>query len=147
MDTRTFRYNTPQEGVVFVFGSNTHGRHGRGAARDALTHYDAIIGLGEGPTKYTYALPTCKWTPHLVPMELEEIQEAVEQFRAYVVEHPELAFQLTPVGCGLAGYHHKQIAPMFEDFPSNCWLPEEWMSYLGMERSYWRSKWKRRFLP
>ena len=31
------------------------------------------------------------WIPHLVPMELEEIQEAVERFRVYVVEHPELA--------------------------------------------------------
>ena len=46
----------------------------------------------------------------------------------YANEHPELQFEVTRIGCGLAGYKDEQIAPFFTGAPSNCQLPEEWWS-------------------
>jgi hypothetical protein len=44
--------------VVFVFGSNLAGRHGRGAALEAAQKWGAVYGVGEGRTGDSYALPT-----------------------------------------------------------------------------------------
>ena len=47
-------------------------------------------------------------------------------FVGYAREYPELQFQVTAIGTGLAGYTHEQIAPMFDEAPGNCVLPVEW---------------------
>jgi len=44
--------------IVFVFGSNLAGRHGRGAALYALKHYGAVYGEGIGLQGNSYAIPT-----------------------------------------------------------------------------------------
>jgi hypothetical protein len=44
------------------------------------------------------------------------------------VENPDIIFEVTRIGCGLAGYKEKDIAPMFKDSPNNCELPEGWRS-------------------
>jgi hypothetical protein len=49
----------------------------------------------------------------------------VTWFLAYAWLHPELDFLVTPLGCGLAGYKPRQIAPMFCDPPDNVKLPAE----------------------
>jgi len=46
---------------IFVFGSNLAGRHGRGAAKDAMK-FGAIMGIGQGPMGQTYAIAN-KATP------------------------------------------------------------------------------------
>jgi hypothetical protein len=38
----------------------------------------------------------------------------------------DCTFQVTRIGCGLAGYTDAQIAPMFADAPVNCVLPDGW---------------------
>lgn len=43
----------PSPRAVFVFGSNTAGKHGGGAARVAWTRFGAAWGIGEGPTTWT----------------------------------------------------------------------------------------------
>lgn len=48
----------PDENVVFVFGSNPEGRHGKGAAKVAVDNFGAIYGQGEGLQGNAYALPT-----------------------------------------------------------------------------------------
>lgn len=35
-------------------------------------------------------------------------------------------FQVTRIGCGLAGYRDADIAPLFACAPANCHLPAEW---------------------
>jgi hypothetical protein len=47
-------------------------------------------------------------------------------FKEYARQHPELRFFVTRVGCGLAGYTDKVIAPMFKNAPANCELPPTW---------------------
>lgn len=115
--------------MIFVFGSNQAGRHGAGAAWFAYNHYGAQWGIGEGRMGTSYAIPTKTWK--LRPRPLEDIQRSAARFLRYATEHPELQFCVTPVGTGLAGYKHSDIAPMFEGAPDNCELPEEWNEVLG----------------
>ena len=56
---------------------------------------------------------------------LEGTTAAAYRFTIFAKEHPELKFFVTPVGCGIAGYSPKQIAPLFSDAASleNVFLP------------------------
>lgn len=118
----------PQDpNVVFVFGSNLAGVHGAGAALCARLNYGAEFGKGEGHHGRSYALPTKDQSIRTMP--LSYIQRHVQTFIAYAKEHPELTFWVTAVGCGLAGYKHYEIAPMFADAPLNCNLPSVWEKY------------------
>lgn len=111
---------------IFVFGSNEAGRHGKGAALCARQHHGAVYGVGAGPTGGAYAIPTKDRNLRTLP--LETISRHVETFLVYAREHPRLRFQVTKIGCGLAGYKEPQIAPMFIGAPENCDLPEGWRS-------------------
>lgn len=110
--------------MIFVFGSNLAGRHGRGAALHARKVHGAKYGIGEGRTGMSYALPTKD--VRIKSRTLQEIEGSVRTFILYAEEHPELDFQVTRVGCGLAGFKDKEIAPMFRSAPTNCNLPEGW---------------------
>jgi hypothetical protein len=110
--------------MIFVFGSNLAGRHGAGAALYARQHHGAIYGRGVGPQGQSYAIPTKDGS--LRPLGLKQIAAYVQEFLAYAASHPELRFQVTRIGCGLAGYKATDIAPMFVGTPGNCELPEGW---------------------
>lgn len=109
---------------VFVFGSNLAGRHGAGAAKFALQHHGAIYGKGEGRQGNSYGIPTKDGNIKTLP--LEEVKKGVDRFLDYAVENPHVTFQVTKIGCGLAGYTEDQIAPMFAGAPGNCEIPEGW---------------------
>ncbi len=109
---------------VFVFGSNLAGRHGAGAALAARKKYGAAYGVGLGRTGNAYAIPTKDERLKVLP--LDKIQNSVLGFLRYARAHPELSFLVTPIGTGLAGYKHSDIAPMFFDAPANCVLPIQW---------------------
>lgn len=117
---------TPSNGVIFVFGSNQRGRHGAGAARDAAWYYGAQEGCGVGLQGQSYAIPTKDFYIETLP--LDKIKPYVDEFVKFTHDHPELTFMVTPVGTGLAGYTHADIAPLFKDVV-NCWLPMAWRSY------------------
>lgn len=110
--------------AIFVFGSNLAGRHGAGAALFARQNHGALYGQGIGRQGNSYAIPTKDC--HIKTLPLETIQGYVNGFLHYAVTHPELEFQVTRIGCGLAGYTDAQIAPMFTNAPSNCHLPDGW---------------------
>lgn len=107
---------------IFVFGSNLAGRHGKGAAKHAVQYCGAIYGQGEGRQGNSYAIPTKDGRLNTLP--LDRIQKHVQDFLKYVETHPEETFELTPIGCGLAGYEPKDIAPLFRDAPSNVIIPQ-----------------------
>ena len=110
--------------TIFVFGSNLAGRHGKGAALTAKNSFGAQYGVGEGRTGNAYAIPTKDKA--LIPRSLPKIEQSVIKFLEYARSNPELAFRVTKIGCGLAGYSEQQIKPMFKDAPSNCQLPIGW---------------------
>lgn len=112
---------------IFVFGSNLAGRHGKGAAKDAVLKHGAIYGQGIGPQGRAYAIPTKDW--ELWPLPLEQIKEYIKEFLEYAKTHPEDEFYVTKVGCGYAGYSEDDIAPFFWGAPPNCSLPDGWRAY------------------
>ena len=91
---------------IFVFGSNLSGFHGGGAARLAYERFGAVWGLGVGLQGRSYAIPTMQGG-------VETIKPYVDQFRDFALEHPEYKFLVTRIGCGIAGFTPKQIAPLF----------------------------------
>ncbi len=100
-----------EPGQVFVFGSNQSGRHGKGAAKQALT-WGAKWGQGSGLQGRTYGIPTKNYSV-TKRLPLGHIQSYVDEFVTFAQAHPELQFLVTEIGCGLAGYDPKQIAPLF----------------------------------
>lgn len=121
--------------MIFVFGSNTAGVHGAGAAYDARVSYGAEPGHGFGHMGRSFAIPTKDSNIRTLP--LEKIRPYVEAFKTYAAARPDLQFKVTRIGCRLAGYTDAQIAPMFEDSPSNCYFDEKWAPYLGEQFNYW----------
>lgn len=108
---------------IFVFGSNEAGRHGRGAALWARQHCGAIYGQGEGRQGNSYGIPTKD--AQLQSLPLAAIEAGVARFLDYARRHPGERFEVTPIGCGLAGYTPAQIAPFFRGAPANCELARE----------------------
>lgn len=112
---------------IFVFGSNLAGKHHGGAARYAADKYGAVLGVGEGLTGESYALPTMD--EDFRPLSLETIQYGVKRFLDFARKHPDLEFYVTRVGCGIAGFVDADIAPMFIGAPLNCTFDPAWSSY------------------
>lgn len=112
---------------IFVFGSNLAGIHGGGAAHHALVHHGAQLGQGIGLQGDSYALPTKDRQIETLPME--EIKKHVDEFKKFAAENPDDEFQVTRVGCGLAGLSDDDIAPLFDGAPDNCILPGGWRDF------------------
>lgn len=111
---------------IFVFGSNTIGAHGRGAALTARRYFCAEVGVGEGLRGQSYALPTKDADLRTLPVPA--IHAAVARFLAFASEHPSLRFEVTRVGCGLAD---DDVRPAFAMHPPNVFLPYLWRIALG----------------
>jgi len=112
---------------IFVFGSNEAGIHGAGAARVARDLFGAKIGQGVGRTGQTYAIPT---KDHMIKtLDLGKIKKYVDCFIEESKNYPYLTFLVTEIGCGLAGYTIKDIAPMFKNAPDNVILPKKFVDF------------------
>jgi len=124
----------PQNGEIWVFGSNLAGIHGAGAAKVAMMKYGAQYGRGEGYQsaevgKESYAIPTKDNNIRTLP--LSEIKVYCDEFIRFT-NHPMVlnrGYFVTRVGCGLAGYKDEDIAPLFKG-ALNCSFAEEWKPYI-----------------
>lgn len=120
--------------IIFVFGSNLAGRHGKGAALCARQYYGAIYGQAEGLQGDSYAIPTKDSCLKTLP--IERIKKSVERFISFagvfLLRQPYVKFKVTPIGCGLAGYKYEDIAPLFKKALDleNIILPEEFITLL-----------------
>lgn len=116
-----------ENGQIFVFGSNLSGRHGKGAAKQALT-WGAKWGQAAGLQGRTYGIPT-KDASIKRTLSIVEIKPFVDEFIQFAINNPQLIFLVTEIGCGLAGIKPKEIAPLFKDakeiknihLPSKFW--------------------------
>ncbi len=102
-----------KENEVFVFGSNESGRHGKGAAKTALG-WGAKWGQAAGIQGKTYGIPT-KDASIRRTLTIEEIRPYVNDFIEWAKYHNGNTFLVTEIGCGLAGYKPKDIAPLFKE--------------------------------
>lgn len=112
------------ENEVFVFGSNKHGHHHAGAAAAAMAKFGAKWGVGDGLCGQSYAISSMEG--------LMEMAKNVNRFILFAMEHQELRFLVTPIGCGIAGYTPLQIAPMFDKAAvlPNVFLPKIFWEYI-----------------
>jgi len=117
------------ENVIFVFGSNRQGRHGKGAALKAM-EYGAVYGQPEGLQGNAYAIITKELRKYWPKVTLDEVAAGVTRFLSFAGHHPTWAFTVSPIGCGLAGFSPKEIAPMFRFRPENVLLPWEFRAEL-----------------
>lgn len=116
------------ENEIFVFGSNEAGRHGAGAAKVALRYFGAQYGVGVGPYKQSYAIPTKD--RYIETLGIGKISNYVDDFLYYARSNPEVIFVVTKIGCGLAGYSDSEIAPLFKFASNNCRFHLDWRKYL-----------------
>lgn len=112
---------------IFVFGSNTQGRHGYGSAKDALNLFGAIYGQSRGPQGKSYAIITKDLTK---PRELQkrsiapsEIENQIKDLYDYAKDNPDKDFLVAykKDGTNNNGYTSKEMASMFakHDIPLN----------------------------
>ena len=111
---------------IFVFGSNLAGAHGGGAARLAYNSFGAVWGQGVGLQGQSYAIPTMQGG-------VETIKPYVDKFIAFAQQHPELKFLVTRIGCGIAAFTSKDIAPLFQNAidQENVILPKDFVEVLA----------------
>ena len=128
---------------VFVFGSNLAGIHGAGAAKSAVLEHGAVYeknvtarygvvgNNGVGLQGDSYAIPTKD--EYLSSLSLNRIEPYVKEFVAFAKAHPDWMFNVTRVGCGLAGNKPSDIAPMFAGAVGleNVSLPEDFREFLS----------------
>ena len=96
---------------VFVFGSNESGRHGLGAAKQAMK-WGAIMGLAFGLQGQTYAIPTKdRCIKHTLPLPV--IQDYVDRFINFAKVTPHITYLVTEIGCGLSHLTPEYVAPLF----------------------------------
>jgi hypothetical protein len=101
---------------IFVFGSNTQGRHGKGAALWAMQNANAIYGKASGLQGRSYAIITKDLTkkihPSIAPLQ---ILEQISELYKYAIEHPKLEFLIVYRDApNLNGYHPRTMAVFFK---------------------------------
>lgn len=132
---------------IFVFGSNTEGRHGKGAALIAKTKFGAKQGQSTGLQGQSYAIVTKNLTKGVEFMQknqdkigeksisLEDIREQLSDLFNYAIDNPYKKFYVTKLGSSLAGYTVEEIRNEIQQvndinggnfIPDNIILPKEY---------------------
>ena len=83
------------------------------------------MGCGVGLRGQSYAIPTMQGG-------VDTIKPYVDGFIEFAKAHPELFFYVTRIGCGIAGFKDKEIAPLFAGAleVENICLPESFVKAL-----------------
>lgn len=123
--------DTLNENQIFVFGSNTQGRHGKGAAKTAVDKFKAVYGQAEGVQGQSYAIITKDLTKDdkkHPSRTKEEIKEQIHKLYEFAKQHPDKEFLVaySKEGKNLNYYSNEEMAEMFasEEVPSNIIFEE-----------------------
>ena len=118
--------------MLFVYGSNEQGKNFGGAAKVAQEKHGAQWGKGFGRQGNSFAIPTVSGPTGEPGVEIsfDTLKFYIDCFLLYAKTHPELEFQVTRIGCGLAGWKDEDVAPLFIDAPANCKFDSAWTPYL-----------------
>lgn len=141
---KVFKGNiTPEDGTIFVFGSNPEGRHGAGSAAVAVRYFGAQYGNGEGLQGNAYALPTTelrvdkqvKGYRQSIPADkiIKSIIRMYQTADSMPDKDFKVAYRSMPDEVTLCGYSGSQLMTMFHEaaeqyggYPSNVCFSEEW---------------------
>jgi len=132
---------------IFVFGSNTEGRHGKGAALTAKTYFGAIYGQARGLQGNSYAIVTKDLKVGERSIDLQEIENQINELIQFALDNSEKTFWVVKLGCSLAGYSIKEIAQLFSNklIPANIVLPVEFVSPQYYQEYFYSAKVKKFF--
>lgn len=121
-----------EDNQVFVFGANTQGRHGKGAALVARTKFGAIYGQSKGLQGQSYAIVTKELRKDYDPVTLDEIKQGIDIFIIFAKENTHLTFYVVELGCNLAYFTVEEIAPLFKPAMrlKNVYLPQRFIDNL-----------------
>ena len=129
---------TPEANTIFVFGSNTEGIHGAGAAKVAREQFGAIYGQGQGLHGNSYALPTkdlrVKENRGLRSISKEDIVESIKKLYETARQHPFKMFKIAyrnTHSTSLNGYTGLEMIDMFLEagpIPDNIIFSQEWIN-------------------
>lgn len=102
---------------IFVFGSNTEGRHGAGAALAAHKYFGAIYGQAEGLQGQSYGLITVDLNknsrPSIGPKDIIKKVRVLYRY-AKANKDKEYLIAYNAEGNNLNGYTPKQMVKMFD---------------------------------
>lgn len=142
---------------VFVFGANTFGWHGAGAAGYASFNelgnvwrkhsYDkwpngtkgkwnvkgVAEGLMEGTNGKSYAIPTVTKCGAKRSIPLDIIEESIFNFFDFTLDNPQYVFYIAQAATpGLNGYSPEEMAGCYRvfDWPDNVYFEEEFSKLL-----------------
>lgn len=122
---------------IFVFGSNTQGRHGKGAAKIAKEKFGAIYGQAEGIQGQSYAIVTKDLTiddKKNPSRTKEQIIQQIHNLYEYAKCNSDKEFLIAYSGVGknLNYYSNEDMACMFasEFIPYNIIFEEEFFKLI-----------------
>lgn len=101
---------------IFVFGSNTQGRHGKGSALLAVQKFGAKYGQAEGLQGRSFAIITKDLTKSQHPSRTPvQIMEQIKKLYTTAHQNPALNFKVvyTAEGSNLNAYSAWELAQLF----------------------------------
>jgi len=117
-----------KDNQIFVFGSNTEGRHGLGSALIAKEKFGAIQGQSEGLQGQSYAIITKDLTKKKHPSRTkEQIIEQIKKLYDFAKANPDKEFLVAyTISKNLNAYSFFDMAEMFSsmDIPDNILFNE-----------------------
>lgn len=137
MKTYVGKINKLEKNQIFVFGSNTQGIHGRGAALCAYRNFGAIFGVSSGLTGQCFAIITKDLTKDIHPsISKEVIEKQIKNLYDYAKNNKNYEFLIAYSGNGinLNGYTPKEMAEMFSKhtIPVNIIFEKEFSKLLNI---------------
>jgi len=126
---------------IFVFGSNTQGRHGLGAAKVAREKFGAKYGQASGRQGQSYAIITKDLTKKIHPsVDRRDIELQITHLYKYAEDTPDLDFYIaySAGGKNLNGYSSQEMANMFTiiwdswNIPENIIFEEEFAKLIAV---------------
>ena len=96
-----------------------------------MQRFGAVWGQGVGLQGRSYAIPTMQGG-------VETIKPYVEEFWLFALQHPELKFLVTRIGCGIAGFTAEEMAPLFNNAVelNNVVLPKDFVDVIREKNSW-----------
>lgn len=127
----------PDSDVIFVFGSNTEGRHGKGAAKIARQKFGAIYGEPIGLQGNSFAIVTKDLAKGLRSIPESRIIDQIKVLYQSAVCNPKkkymIAYRTKADEVGLNGYSGLEMLKMFlnaGEIPENIYFSQEWKDIL-----------------
>jgi len=117
------------ENSIFVFGSNTQGRHGKGSALTAKIYFGAIYGKARGRQGQSYAIVTKDLTKKIHPsIPRQVVVDQICILYDYALNNPKLQFYVAYNGISknLNGYSNQEMVEMFSTFEIPINMIFEW---------------------